>query len=146
MSVATSGSSDFPVSRISLRSCGLRAQNALQPVAPFGVGASPSDFQWSDFKDDLFLIFRIYLDPGPKSPAYLFPSRPTTQGAFRDRHERKAGMRWTRVALLTRALFLRTAKSGGPDASMVGVKWAEEIPLAMVTTKPDHQGEREVSR
>ena len=41
---------------------------------------------------------------------------------------------------------LRTAKSCGPDASMVGVKWAEEIPLAMVTTKPDHQGEREVSR
>jgi hypothetical protein len=27
-----------------------------------------------------------------------------TQGAFRDRHERRAGMRWTRVALLTRAL------------------------------------------
>jgi hypothetical protein len=29
---------------------------------------------------------------------------------------------------------------------MVGVKLAEEIPLAMVTTKPDHQGEREVNR
>src|SRR6202161_3416085 len=28
-----------------------------------------------------------------------------TQGAFRDRHERRVGMRWTRVALLTRALF-----------------------------------------
>src|ERR1700677_1208687 len=26
-----------------------------------------------------------------------------TQGAFRDRHERRAGMRWTRVARLTRA-------------------------------------------
>jgi hypothetical protein len=51
---------DFPVSRISLRSCGLRAQNSLEPVAPFGVGASPSDFQWSDLKDNLFLIFRIF--------------------------------------------------------------------------------------
>ena len=28
---------------------------------------------------------------------------------------------------------------------MVGVKLAEEITLAMVTTKPDHQGEREIS-
>src|ERR1700684_2071636 len=27
------------------------------------------------------------------------------RGAFRDRHERRAGMRWTRVALLTRALI-----------------------------------------
>jgi hypothetical protein len=29
---------------------------------------------------------------------------------------------------------------------MVGVKLAEEIPPAMVTTKPDHQGEYEISR
>jgi hypothetical protein len=28
-----------------------------------------------------------------------------TQGAFRDRHGRRAGMRWTRAALLTRALI-----------------------------------------
>ena len=50
------------------------------------------------------------------------------------------------MALLTRALILRTAKSCGPDASMVGVKLAEVIPPAMVTTKPDHQGEHEVNR
>jgi hypothetical protein len=43
-------------------------------------------------------------------------------------------------------VFLRTAKSCGPDASMVGVKFAEEIPLATVTTKPDHRGEYEVDR
>jgi hypothetical protein len=43
-------------------------------------------------------------------------------------------------------VILRTAKSCGPDASMVGVKLAEEIPPAMVTTKPDHQGEREGNR
>src|ERR1700721_1120129 len=36
--------------------------------------------------------------------------------------------------------ILRTAKSCGPDASMVGVKSAEEIPPATVTTKPDHRG------
>jgi hypothetical protein len=36
--------------------------------------------------------------------------------------------------------LLRTAKSCGPDASMVGVKLAEEIPPAMVTIKPGHQG------
>ena len=55
-------------------------------------------------------------------------------------------MRWTRGALLTRALFLWTAKSCGPDASMVGVKSVKEISPAMVTTKPDHQGEREINR
>ena len=42
--------------------------------------------------------------------------------------------------------ILRTAKSCGPGASMVGVKLAEEIPPATVTTKPDHRGERGVSR
>jgi hypothetical protein len=54
---------------------------------------------------------------------------------------------------------LRTAKSCGPDASMVGVKLAmmrwrwrplrvrhAGITPMMVTTKPDHQGEREISR
>jgi hypothetical protein len=40
---------------------------------------------------------------------------------------------------------LRTAKSCGPDASMVGVKLAEEIPPMTVTTKPDHRGEYEIS-
>jgi hypothetical protein len=77
-----------------------------------------------------------------------FASWPDTKGAFRDRHERRAGMRWTRGALLTRALFLRTAKSCGPDASMVGVKSVIMLRItpAMVTTKPDHQGEHEVNR
>jgi hypothetical protein len=41
---------------------------------------------------------------------------------------------------------LRTAKSCGPDASMVGVKLAKEIPPVKVTNKPDHLGEHEVSR
>ena len=41
---------------------------------------------------------------------------------------------------------LRTAKSYGPDASMVGVKSVKEISPATVTTKPDHRGEYEVDR
>jgi hypothetical protein len=41
---------------------------------------------------------------------------------------------------------LRTTKSCGPDASMVGVKSVKEISPATVTTKPDHRGERGVSR
>ena len=42
--------------------------------------------------------------------------------------------------------YLRTAKSCGPDASMVGVKLVKEISPMKVTNKPDHLGEREVSR
>jgi len=42
--------------------------------------------------------------------------------------------------------LLRTAKSCGPDASMVGVKLAKEIPPMKVTKKPDHLGEHEVDR
>jgi hypothetical protein len=41
---------------------------------------------------------------------------------------------------------LRTAKSCGPDASMVGVKSVKEISPATVTTKPDHREEREGNR
>jgi hypothetical protein len=43
---------------------------------------------------------------------------------------------------------LLTAKSCGPDASMVGVKLAMMLRItpAKVTNKPDHLGEREVSR
>jgi hypothetical protein len=53
--------------------------------------------------------------------------------------------------------FLRTAKSCGPDTSMVGVKLAMMAMSALrarhagitpmtVTTKPDHRGEYEVDR
>ena len=42
--------------------------------------------------------------------------------------------------------LLRTTKSCGPDASMVGVKLAKEIPPMKVTKKPDHLGEHEVDR
>jgi hypothetical protein len=39
------------------------------------------------------------------------------KGAFRDRHERKVGMRWTRAALLTRALFVRVVLNAGVKLS-----------------------------
>jgi hypothetical protein len=44
--------------------------------------------------------------PFPSGPNHLhIPRHPGPhRGAFRDRHERRVGMRWTRVALLTRAL------------------------------------------
>ena len=71
--------------------------------------------------------------PVPLAKIFRFPSDPnhfTTsrhpgphRGAFRDRHERRVGMRWTRAALLTRALFLRTAKSCGPDAPTLASSW-----------------------
>src|ERR1700677_1561460 len=54
-----------------------------------------------------------------------FASRPNTEGRFAIVTNVGHGMRWTQAALLTRALCLRTAKSCGPDDSMVGVKSAE---------------------
>ena len=88
-------------------------------------------------------IFRFTSDP---NHLYIRRHPDPHKGAFRDRHERRAGMRWTRVALLTRALTSRTAKSCGPDASMVGVKSAKEISPAKVTNRPDRLGEHEISR
>src|ERR1700688_2990555 len=47
---------------------------------------------------------------------------------------------------LRRGRRTRTAKSCGPDASAVGVKSVEATPPMTVSTKPDHRGEREISR
>ena len=49
------------------------------------------------------------------------------KGAFRDRHGRRVGMRWTRAAPLTRALILRTAKSCGPDAPTLASSWRKKF-------------------
>src|ERR1700684_1178252 len=65
-------------------------------------------------------IFRFTFDPNhlhiPRHPG-------PHKGAFRDRHGRRVGMRWTRAALLTRALTSRTAKSCGPDAPTLASSW-----------------------
>jgi hypothetical protein len=47
------------------------------------------------------------------------------EGAFRDRHERKGRDAMDASCAADESALLRTAKSCGPDASMVGVKLAE---------------------
>ncbi len=66
------------------------------------------------------LLFRT-----PKSAVHLLPS-PPDKGAFRDRHERRAGMWWTRMAPKTRAPA-RTAKSCGPDTLTPVSSWRRQI-------------------
>jgi hypothetical protein len=73
------------------------------------------------------------------------PSRPAPpKGALRTSRTR-GGMRWTRVALLTRVPDAdgEAVWSWHPDA---GVKSAEVTPPATVANKPGHRGERGISR
>jgi hypothetical protein len=69
------------------------------------------------------------------------------RGAYRDRHER-----WVRDAVdasdaTDESVILRTAKSCGPDASTLASSFRWGNPLkATVTKKPDHRGERAISR
>jgi hypothetical protein len=71
-------------------------------------------------------------------------SRPD-RGAFRDRHERGAGCggREARLWRTVREADGEVVWSWCLDA---GIKSAGSISLATVTRKPDHRGEREVSR
>jgi hypothetical protein len=69
-----------------------------------------------------------------------------TQGAFRDRHERRAGDAVDAGGAADESAYLRTAKSCGPDASTPASSLTEEIfRAATVTRKPDHRGEDEIS-
>ena len=53
------------------------------------------------------------------------------------RHERWDGMRWTQGVLKTKALFLRTEKSCGPDAStLASSSWEASFLGATVAKKP----------
>jgi hypothetical protein len=61
-------------------------------------------------------LAKIFLFSSDPNHLYISSHPGPHKGAFRDRHERKVGMRWTRAAPKTRALILRTAKSCGPDA------------------------------
>ena len=67
-----------------------------------------------------------------------------TQGAFRDRHERKVGMRWTRTALLTRVLVC-----GRPSRVVLTPRRRRQVGERDFTDdgdkKADHRGEREIS-
>jgi hypothetical protein len=85
---------------------------------------------------------KISLNPSGKSLLQIRPSHPA-RGAYRDRHETRDGMWWTRQQRARdgiagralwpvsdhrtrwRAVLKRTVKSCGPGASMVGVKSAE---------------------
>jgi hypothetical protein len=114
----------------------------------------------------------ISLPDCPKSTLQPRPSHPT-RGAYRDRHGRGVGCggrgsarahdviagRGSPVsdqAARRRTVLMRTAKSCGPDAStpasslrrLVGPTGRGQNlnPQATVTNKPDHRGEREVSR
>jgi hypothetical protein len=84
------------------------------------------------------LIFRsanqVYIHSYPVPP----------RGAFRDRHERWCGMRWTQAVLKTRAL------NCGRRSRVVLTprRWRQVCGVFRVTTvakKPGHRGEREVS-
>jgi hypothetical protein len=48
----------------------------------------------------------------------------------------RGGMRWTRAALLTRALTLRTAKSCGPDAPTLASSWRRQLRWRRWQTSP----------
>ena len=98
----------------------------------------------SDCPLSIPLCKNISLHARPKSNPYFPPSRPT-EG---------------RIAIVTNAgrdavdaggasdegVGLRTAKSCGPDASTLAFKLVAATPLATVTRKPDHRGEREGNR
>jgi hypothetical protein len=78
---------------------------------------------------------KIFLLPRRgKSVAYLRPSHPT-QGAARDRHETRGGMRWTWMLRLTSAADAdgEVAWTWRPDA---GVKLRGVICGVTVATKP----------
>jgi hypothetical protein len=78
------------------------------------------------------------------SASLAIPAR--HRGAFRDRHERRAGDAVDAGGAADESAYLRTANSCGPDASMVGVKLRRSVCEVTVTTKPDHRGEREGNR
>src|SRR6202051_1464238 len=78
----------------------------------------------------------------PTSPA--IPAH--TQGAFRDRHERRAGDAMDAGCAADESAILRTAKSCGPDApTLASSSRGASFLGATVANKPGHRGEREIS-
>jgi hypothetical protein len=89
---------------------------------------------------------RASVDRDPKSAALLVSSR-LTRGAFRDRHERWCGMRWTRLRRKTSGVFADGEVvwfwhlDADAKSAVVLASWP-----ATVTKKPDHREEREGNR
>ena len=72
---------------------------------------------------------------------------PSRRGAYRDRHGRRGGMRWTlwRGAISRQTKTLRrTVKSCGPGAAMLALSW-RSYSLMTVAIKPAHRGEHEAA-
>jgi hypothetical protein len=91
---------------------------------------------------------KIFLFPSDANHLHI-PRHPGPhKGAFRDRHERRVRDAMDASGAADESAILRTEKSCGPDASMVGVKLAMMLRIApaTVTNKPDHRGEREGNR
>src|SRR5665213_3538934 len=77
----------------------------------------------------------------------IWPSRPA-RGAFRERHGRWGGMRWTRVLQARKRGRMkpsRTAKPCGPDAPTLASSLLRNLRMT-VANKPGHRGERGVNR
>jgi len=66
------------------------------------------------------------------------------RGAFRDRHERRAGDAVDAGCAFDESAGLRTAKSCGPDAPTLASS-VRSNPQATVANKPGHRGEREAA-
>jgi hypothetical protein len=67
-----------------------------------------------------------------------------TKGAFRDRHERRAGDAMDVGGAKDESAILRTVKSCGPDAPTLASSWRSDL-RATVANKPGHRGEHEAA-
>ena len=80
-----------------------------------------------------------------KSP--YIQRRPVPQRGGSRSSRTRDRMRWTQAAPKTRALFLRTAKSCGPDAStLASSSWEASFSGVTAARKPDRRGEYDISR
>ncbi len=124
------------------------AQQSGRPPTTLGTGSSPKCPTGKSLlvfrnrvKARFAKIFLFFSDPNQFTDS---PRPVSTRGALRTSPTR-GGMRWTRAARETNAVCLRTAKSCGSDAPIVGVKPVRRSAGDGVK-KRGHRGEREVSR
>src|SRR6266446_8782749 len=116
----------------------LAMTNSTRLILP--DGQITSDFQkWC--QAPFAKIFLFFSDPNQFTDS---PRLVPTRGALRT-SSTWSGMRWTRAARETNAVCLRTAKSCGSDAPILGVKPVRRSAGDGVK-KRGHRGEREVSR
>ena len=112
----------------------------VEPIQQIGpTGKSPQNLSIPICKN--ILLFRN------ANQAYIFSHPVSPWGAFRDRHRREAGMRWTRRVRRTSALEAdgQVVWCWLPDA---GVKFlgSESFSGMTVAKKPGRRGEHDISR